>query len=311
MTLNIGTWNSDGQIGTAEGTEALATWLREDQLDAVVLQHCLPNELTQEYVDLRARLGSMGYRLALFPYGDTDGRLDWYNLGMAVSEDRLIGDIALQRLGKDEDERAAGMGRAALRCALRDQILRHDGSVEDITVEVHGIHFDDRSEETRLGQQESLLRSMDASLRPIVAGDRNATYGTGVTDEGFRILGRIFGGVRPADPGRPVPPKYSLAWLRWAPHRLASVFQRLREMSSGVVMDTFTLNGFRDADSDHRTTMYRPIGTFGVPTAQVDGVLVGDGLEATAERRPRVSNGRHSRVVAHITALPLWPRQNQ
>jgi|GEM_PF-1380789 len=306
MTLNIGTWNGDGQIDAPKGSDALVAWLQEDNLDAVALQHCLPHVFTPEYEGLRRRLGSLGYRLELAAYGDTDGRKDQYSLGLVGREDKLVGDVKHVRLGKDEEERMRWAGRAALHCVLRDQAQPPEGA-ESTEVDVFAIHLDDRSEETRLGQQQSLLVAMDASRRTVIAGDRNATYGTSIHDEAFRILGWALSWVRPAEPGTPVPSKYSLAWLRWAPHRVASVFQRLREMSSGVVMDVFTRNGFRDADPDHRPTMYRPLRSHGIALAQVDGVLVSAGLEATAERRPRVARGRHARVAAHVTAVPFWP----
>lgn len=300
MTLNIGTWNSsNAAVDTPAGQDQLVAWLERDNLDAAVLpEACNESGDPEQVAALRQRLGEMGYRLALMPYGDTDDRQDRHSLGMAVRESALSGEVEVVRLGGTEAERTLRVGRAALRCALHDP--EHADGTEII---FYGVHLDDRRRQTRDGQQTALLsQAGSGERRTIIAGDFNATHGTGLSGYIFRMIGGLAHIIPAVEPGTPKPRLASLEGIVWPIRRFASLAQRLGGMASRSVMRRFEAAGFRDADSHHRATMR--LGGFAI--AQLDHIIVSGGLVAVAEPRSDTPGREHLQLAASVEVVPTW-----
>jgi len=323
MPYNIGDWNAQDRLDTDEASDALVAWLQTDNLDAAVITQAVKdNGNTQKLDALKDRLRGIGYHMHIAAYQDTDDRPDKHGLAMVVRLDKLVDGIdGIQELhlGAHPDQRKKNLGRVALHAVLGDPVT--DPATH---INLFGIHLDDRLEANRLSQQASLLQVIHGlnHERVVIAGDMNAMHPQGLKAAAFRASGFAVSRFAPAEPGREPQKIMSRQGIEWVGRRIVSLLQRLGQMASSAVMPQFEHEHFRDLDEQHRNTMYfgpfmlrrlhlgflslGQIGIDAIPVAQLEHILVGEGLEGTVQvQEPLVSgskrlNGSHRRLVATV-----------
>ncbi|MEO7397248.1 MAG: endonuclease/exonuclease/phosphatase family protein, partial [Ilumatobacteraceae bacterium] len=194
-----------------------------------------------------------GYQVVHGLYDDTDGRRDRHGI-MAIS--RLAGEVGLVSLGS----------RNAVKITATDKTTGTDFNV-------FGIHLDDRSEEQRLRQIDTLLRELvDPDKPTVIAGDLNAMHGDDTRAMLLRLIGKPAGLVKPIEP-QDFAELSGAKRMRKLPARMASIAVWLSLIAEGSVMRLLEDADFVDTDPAHSPTMSakRPI-------AQLDHIMVSPGF---------------------------------
>lgn len=232
---------------------------------------------------VREDFENMGYNVVAQLYEDSDNRRDRHGLMMIGREDLVLESWPVRLAG-----------RTALQLAVYDE-------QSACSVDVVGVHLDDRLEITRVEQVLSLLEYLEqlwdtVQKRPVVAvGDFNAMK-DGMRASILRTVGYVASLLPQLEPGTPKPENmFSMEGLCYIPPRLASLYSRLGGMATGETLRILLASGFRDDNQPHASTA-----TNNFPIAEIDHIVARD---ADVSDYKVVSNSftDHRQVRAIIT----------
>ena len=130
-------------------------------------------------------------------------------------------------------------GRNAIYLPLIDHIIEK-------SIDVYGVHLNDRSEKSRLEQARSLIQHIGIDERVVVAGDFNASYRQDRLGRILRLTRPLFSLVPVIDYKPGIKPSKL--------HHYADRARRASQMAIGTTLKVFEAAGFEDADPDHRPT---------------------------------------------------------
>ena len=268
MAIEVRGWNIlDGFSDSQRGPEILdvINW-REPTV--AVFPEAWQESKPELLGDVEAKLASK-YVVIRTLYDDTDGREDRHGLLGIVRKDCQDADIepSIVSLGS--------------RNAVRLPVIDPDTKTR---CDVFGIHFDDRTEERRIGQASALCTIIDRGKPTVVVGDFNSMHYEDVRARVLRGLGPMARRIPSIDPSPEAnPPKLK---------RIGSLAQRLTGMATGTTLQIMKDAGFVDVDQRHRATK---------GFVQLDRVMV-SGAEVVIQGLYRGSRrlSDHNAIVAHL-----------
>lgn len=250
MAIEIAAWNVKDGFSDPDRIPVLRAAIDRHRPDVMVFSEAYAAAATAQLDNVFEDFDKRDYAFGHTLYEDDDARKDRHGLIVIASKELLSGPFAALRLAS----------RYALQAWLTDPATEE-------AVSFTGAHFDDRSEDRRLGMVQALkphIAPEGMVLEPVVlAGDLNSMHRTDPLARKLRTL-------------RPLRPLLKLLSIEPDPtnpiggvRRKASLAYRLTDMATGKTMAELESWGLRDADPGHVPTIPAE-----KPTAQLDHVLV-------------------------------------
>ncbi|HUD10226.1 MAG TPA: endonuclease/exonuclease/phosphatase family protein [Candidatus Saccharimonadales bacterium] len=237
MSIKVAAWNLKNGLGDETRSGQIVEEIKKLDADIVVLPEAsqeedlqdVVDELRQEFTENNGYVVDDGYMVGAALYEDKDRRLDRH--GMIVLNRLFIGSCVVEESLGDRN-------------GMYVETSDPDTSTP-FTFHAFGVHFDDRSEASRLQQAQAtdfFLRRFDGTPR-IIAGDFNSMPRQAIRSG----VGRV---------ARLLPARYPTTER---PHispikRGANVLHRFGAMASGGTLQMLEAVGFEDADPDHQPT---------------------------------------------------------
>lgn len=243
MAIEVAVWNTQDSFSDGERMDMVLKQVFEADPDVAVFPEAHREGQTHLLGDACNLLEDIGgYTIATTSYNDQDGRADRHGLFM-VAKRELVRDTRIIQM--------------AGRTALMFEVAERDSQK---TMDIFGVHLDDRHEKTRRQQACSLLAAMREGVPTVVAGDMNALHGQ--TDRARRI--------RPASVVTEfLPAKDPVPGVKQSKvSRMSSLLQRAVRMADGSTLRVLEEAGFEDADPEYRPTMPSKY-----PLLQLDHIL--------------------------------------
>ncbi len=252
--MKVASWNLARGLSNTERSAYIAEGLGRMDADLVFLPEAFDKTGPIDDFDFAKKLG---YEILTTEYDDAVPH---------PSEKQYI--IALSRTAA-----VLEVFRLNTRNALKAN-FKLDGEEISIT----GAHFDDRSEDIRIGMVNAFLDSRSQNTVSALIGDLNAMHGG---DLRARVLSssvaRHFASELNND-------------------RAKSLATRLTDMASGDVMKTLEQAGMKDADLHHRPTMLMG----GLAVVQLDHLMYDDGLRVTSFQTHKFKGSDHEAISGTI-----------
>lgn len=279
MSLRVASWNIEGRLSpfstSGRGTpDKILDEIEQLNADVIFLPEAYDGEkdISQP---VEAKITRLGYRYV--------HDVDYENSGPQRRTDDAVKQPYLRMMSKLAFQKIRNVRLGNLRNAI-DAVV-HDPE-SGLPVRIIGVHLDDRNEDLRLRQVESLEDIIAKSDIPLVVmGDMNAMYGD----------------------------SHRAALLRSAPVKLAAhafpietlsdFGTRATEMATGTTMARLTTPGMLiDADSSHQPTSTPRVRGFEIfPSVRligIDHILASPALETSEFQVGKHDSGSDHRPIS-------------
>lgn len=253
--MQLAAWNVARGLSKPEKHAQIEAGIEQLDADVIVLSESIDN--SGNVVNPRfAR--QLGYDAFTVPYHDTEAH---------PSGEQHI--TMLSRIALDASE-----VRLKTRSAIKAIVPAGD---HNRSLQLFGVHFDDRSELGRLVMAEAFLDIAEEGIPTVLAGDLNSMH---AEDRVAKVLRG--GTVR--------------GMARLAPHpRIRSLGTRLTEMANGSTLRILEEAGFEDADSSHEPTMTKA----GLKVT-LDHIMLHGAVVATDFSNQAVTGSDHRAISATL-----------
>ncbi len=252
--MKVASWNLAHGLSDAKRSAKIIGGLIKLDADIVFLPEAFDKNGPIDNFDLANKLG---YKILITEYEDATAHTAEKQYIIVLS--RIAASLEVVRLNT----------RNALSASFQ---------LDGKNVTITGVHFDDRSEDARIGMVNAFLDSSGQDTASVLIGDLNAMHGG---DLRARIL------------SSPVARRLA---TEISSNRARSLATRLTDMASGGVMKTLEQAGMKDADLHHRPTMLMG----GLAVVQLDHLMYDDGLRVTSFQTHKLKGSDHRAISGDI-----------
>ena len=270
MSIEIATWNLRDGFSDPNRMDGIVQTLIDAHPTVAILPEAYREGHESHLPAITELFSQAGYTAIHGLYNDHDGRLDRHGIMGVVKTESLRGDPQIIKT----------LGRSALHIPIKD-------SDSGATMDVYGVHLDDRREETRQAYASGLLKLMRRSSADIsvAGGDFNAMHRKSWRSRILRALRPIAKRLPTIEPR----PDFKYPKLK----RLGSLVSRLTGMANGGTMQKFTTAGFRDTHPNQPAT----IGSF-----NLDHIVFKGNVTAVGNPVQKTNKSDHRLLTASFIA---------
>jgi len=273
MSLDVLAWNVKDSFSDEARAAVVMDLIEAEQPDVAVFSEAYDESRDHLMSATQILFADKGYTTAYGSYDDDDGRKDRHGL-LTIACQELEPLTKIVNLA----------GRSAMKLSVLDPI-------SELLIDLYGVHLDDRSEQNRLVQAESLLELVDQETPAVIAGDLNNMHRQDRRALELRGLGLV---------SRLLPkPEHTTAGQKgFSLARMGGITGRLSAMASGITLKLLESADFVDADPSHAATWGARI-----PLAQLDHVMVRDLGVVDFQVLPYYPVSDHRPIVAKLQTI--------